>query len=497
MTGGLIQLVAYGEQDIHLTGNPQITFLKKVYKQHTNFSKESIPILLGNNPSFGKKITCEIERKGDLLHKIYLEIHLECSQYYNLETVVYDNGLSFIDYVEIEIGGQLMDKHYGEWMYIWTDLTYPMNKKLVLDQMLSPSIKSTEYPHRGVIYIPLNFWFNNNIGLALPLIALQYHPVKINVQFNSLKKIWSNLLTSKNNDLTLEMSSVFLYCDYIYLDTNERRYFAKNSHEYLIEQVQRNQYSIHSKSLMENIDLNLNHPVKELVWIIQNIYANSKENGLLIDKNYNIFNNEHVSNDNPVLFDIFNKNSSVPKTNNTPDTPPTISNVYYYGQDENDVSGKSLGNFIFNFNRGLATKGVNNKDQFEWATLKLNGSDRFRRRSSSYFRLVQRFQHHTGTGVQLIKGFKASDAFDSIEIHQPSIYMYSFAVEPEKHQPSGTCNFSRIDNAVLHLELHKSQNLGKTSDDGDSQIERRFRLYAINYNILKIESGMGGLLYTN
>ena len=132
MTGGLIQLVAYGNQDIHLTGNPQITFFKVVYRRHTNFSKEAIPILLGDNPDFGKKISCKIERKGDLLHKMYLEIHLECTEYYKLETVVFDNAYSFIDYIEVEIGGQLIDKHYGEWLYIWTDLTHSVDKKITI-----------------------------------------------------------------------------------------------------------------------------------------------------------------------------------------------------------------------------------------------------------------------------------------------------------------------------------------------------------------------------
>jgi len=288
------------------------------------------------------------------------------------------------------------------------------------------------------------------------------------------------------------------------LDTDERRRFAKKSHEYLIEQVQINRNSIHSKNLLVNIDLNLNHPVKEIIWVIQNTYAYEENNGLLTENDYNSYNYDIVANAADA-FSLDDTNGtgdasivlSYDADGYTPTTSPTLTNQYFYNLYDTAGDGYSLGNHIFNFCRGLSSNGVNNKDQLDYAVLKLNGSDRFRRRKSSYFRLVQRYEHHTGSGIRIKSRVKTSHGYDSIEVHKPCIYMYSFSLEPEEHQPSGTCNFSRIDNAVLHLELHKSQNLGKTADESGARIERIFRLYAINYNVLKIMSGMGGLAYKN
>jgi hypothetical protein len=584
MGGGLMQLVAYGAQDIYLSGNPQITFFKVVYRRHTNFSMESIQQTFNGDVGFDKKVTCTISRNGDLISKMYLEIDLEplpdtitneisvashdpifdtslygykdgtfsiptdvdlrdlskgftvkipdrwwytggdgetsintlpdisvigddqapgttpviVSVVYqwlgvSMETLtddedtiaelrevgytvttdettatiekelnlyvykgdneiisydefpgnailqrilesefeiveidesatgtpsveivndsgkvypVYDNtgteelkyeisttqtpsiptqewiGHKIIDYVEVEIGGQRIDKHYGDWLAIWNELTQTEGHWDGYKQMVEGS----------KLYIPLQFWFNRNPGLALPLIALQYHEVKLNIKFASKQNTYTNLTTRTTDATTTatdwmdlfdgvgDMKSASLYVDYVYLDTDERRRFAQVSHEYLIEQLQ----FTGDENVKNKIKLNFNHPVKELVWV------------------------EKLNGDQPT------------------------------------------GEFATSYSK---------------ATLQLNGHDRFSAREASYFQLVQPYQHHTRTPV-----------------HQ-DINVYSFSMKPEEHQPSGSCNMSRIDNATLYLENASNGNT--------------IKVFAINYNVLRVMSGMGGLAYSN
>ena len=358
MGGGLMQLVAYGAQDIYLTGNPQITFFKVVYRRHTNFAMESVAQTFDGVVKAGACVSATISRNGDLVHRVYLEIDGLQGASDTSTTKSFD----VIDYVELEIGGQLIDRHYGDWMKIWCELTHSASKSMLLTG-LSTGNKT---------WIPLQFAFCRNPGLAIPLIALQYHEVKLNFRF-------TKSLTSG--------ATVCLFCDYIYLDTDERRRFAQTSHEYLIEQVQSNRKNNLAAGCVNKVNLTFNHPVKELVW-----------------------------------------------------RDTKVSNI---------------------------TSGV----------LKLNGHERFSKRHGEYFSRVQRYQHHTGAG-------HFHDDADDVHVTDSMMttYMYSFALQPEEHQPSGTCNMSRIDNAVLELEAH-----------GASCVD----IYAVNYNVLRVMSGMGGLAYSN
>ena len=371
-----MQLVAYGAQDIYLTGNPQITFFKVVYRRHTNFAVESIEQTFNGSADLNKKFSCTIARNGDLLSRVYLEMDLTTGA----GGVAGAGGVfSLVDYVELEIGGQCIDKHYGDWMELWTDLSHDTDKRQLLSRMVRGGTVLNGVSTKRKCYLPLQFWFCRNPGLALPLIALQYHEVKLNVQF---KGAGPTTVTAMDN--------VCVYCDYIFLDTDERRRFAQVSHEYLIEQLQ---YSnalnagtpavANTSVVSTQAELRFSHPVKELIWDLTD-------------------------------------------SQGTP-ANPTVDD----------------------------------------ALLQLNGHDRFRRRSGSYFTNVQRYQHHTGaTGSE-------------------NAHVYSFALKPEDHQPSGTCNFSRIDNAVLNLN-YKGHNSAHT-----------LRVYAVNYNVLRIMSGMGGLAYSN
>ena len=405
MGGGLMQLVAYGAQDIYLTGNPQITFFKVVYRRHTNFSMESIEQTLNGTASLSSSVTSTVSRNGDLVHKMYLEYDPRAVQGTMVANKDLANNFShnLINEVELEIGGQRIDKHYGHWLQVWSELTEvnPTGAVAAVGETgTEPTSAATlfqtmSYNHTGLAnvtgaasgapqkaFVPLQFWFCRNPGLALPLIALQYHEVKVKVSFNAFTDIME---TGGVSGDTFTLSSMKLWVDYIYLDTDERRRFAQQSHEYLIEQLQV------QNTTAANADLTFNHPVKELIWT-----------GIAT-------------------------------------TPVT---AIAHGKS-NSASVAAAGNF----------------------KLKLNGHDRFQERDYRYFTRTQVHQHHSGFG-----GVNVRD----------SIAVYSFALKPEEHQPSGTCNFSRIDNARLEMT---------TATD--------LRVYAVNYNVLRVMSGMGGLAYSN
>jgi len=384
-----MQLVAYGAQDIYLTGNPQITFFKVVYRRHTNFSMESIEQTWNGSNNATGRCTATISRNGDLVHRLYLEVS-------GTTSAATDNLSSMIVDVELEIGGQKIDKQSGKWMEVWAELTEPNTSGLVAVQA-SPQLEGTPFQRMSGMgglhndgagaavlnaFIPLQFWFCRNPGLALPLIALQYHEVKV-----ILNHLISATLGANHSNK--------LWADYIYLDTDERRRFAQVSHEYLIEQVQEQ-----SLAALTTNDLNFNHPVKELIWACSSA-----------------------------------------------------------------VAGRTTTSLLSPF-AALADK----------AHIKLNGHDRFSARDSRYFTRTQVWQHHTGGGGLNVAGGQG------IGKSNDSIAVYSFALKPEEHQPSGTCNFSRIDNAQL---------ITSAAVPADTHI------YAVNYNVLRIMSGMGGLAYSN
>jgi hypothetical protein len=423
MGGGLLQLVAYGAQDVYLTGNPQITFFKVAYRRHTNFALEAIEQTFNGNATYGSRVTCQISRNGDLINRMYLQVKVPDAT--GLNYVPY-YGLRLLNYVEIEIGGQKIDKHYSHWLYIWNELSLPKSKRHGYNEMVGAyglnSIKNS------TLYIPLEFWFCRNIGLALPLIALQYHEVKVNINFESAANCGTATTLSANP------FTASLWVDYIYLDTDERRRFAQLSHEYLIEQLQfTGQEAIASNPIKTK--LNFNHPCKELIWFIA-------KNATDDSSKYNWYNYTTA----PSLITT-TKLGSI----------DTMHNLLQQTDINYNTSAK---------NQNYASNPVQN------AKLVLNGNDRFYERPGRYFNLVQPYQHHENI---------PSNA---------GINVYSFALKPEEHQPSGTLNMSRIDTAVLNLTFEKSNYFDPTT-------AHTLFVYAVNYNVLRILSGMGGLAYSN
>jgi len=496
MGGGLMQLVAYGAQDIYLTGNPQITFFKVVYRRHTNFSMESIEQTFNGSADFGKKVTCTISRNGDLMYRTYLQVTLpeisladSCDKFRWLNWI----GHVLIKSVELEIGGQRIDKHYGDWLHIWNELTQTAGHQSGYANMVGnvpaltqaysgsdSSVSVTTVPET-TLYIPLEFFFCRNPGLALPLIALQYHEVKINLEFRDARECyWA---VGKYASVTPVLRAASLYVDYIYLDTDERRRFAQVSHEYLIEQLQFTGDET-VVSTANKLKLNFNHPCKELIWVVQpdaNVdIAGTKAVGGPQWYNYTDALDRTWFTGTPsdplgggmggqAAAAVFNPEA-------LPYTGVLTSNGEYVVGGAVDSSGNAFGG-IDSTASLVRSDGVvplplydigNNPTSS--AKLQLNGHDRFSERDGRYFNLVQPYQHHEN-------------------VPSTGINVYSFGLKPEEHQPSGTCNMSRIDNATLQLTLTRAAVSGGRSC--------KVRVYATNYNVLRIMSGMGGLAYSN
>lgn len=459
--GGLLQLVAQGKQDVFLTGNPQITWFKMVYRRYTNFAMESQQIYFDGNPDFGKRVTALIPRRGDLLGPIIMEVVLPYVTMSDGTSGTYVNsvGYALIEEISLEIGEQEIDKQTGEWMEIWSTLSTPAGQQDALNNMLGrvdglnqpPIVIPASacavggYKYGATkVYVPLQFWFNKNPGLYLPLLAMQYHPIRINMKLRSLADMISNSnMSSSCSTLQPNPASIVdlkVWGDYVYLDTEERRRFVANTHEYLIEQVQYTpKISLPAGINTHNIRMEFNHPLRELIWVVQR------------------------------------------------DVMETTHEWFNFGST-------SL------FEPGIS------RDLLQDATLQVDGYDRFDTRDSGYFRLVQPYQYHTSTDVKKF------------------IYLYSFSLRPEDMQPSGSLNASRIDNMNMIINLRPDSNEpitltipvlgpnGETlyTDAAKTTIltntianpsytpnrgQAHIVIYAKNHNVLRVVNGFAGLLF--
>ena len=421
MAGGLMQLVAYGAQDVYLTGNPKVTFFQAVYRRHTNFAMENIEQTVNGTAANSGRVSVTIARNGDLVADMYVEMESE------IDLSLSDGGANpsnewvaerAIKDVELSVGGQRIDKHYQTWWRLYSELYLDNSKKTTWGKM-------TTGIDGAKVYLPLIFFFNRNPGLALPLIALQYHEVRLDFDLTS--------------DFTeyIKPSSFKVYANYIYLDTEERRRFAQKGHEYLIEQVQHTGTDTLSAGSNQK-RLSFNHPVKELVWCLSP--ANKTFN--------NMWN--------------FTTKSGV--TANDPQLGSSLVDA---------AAGAQVAHDLGNCPRivAAATSAAWSDDACSNMTdmkLVLNGQDRFKEQGSKYFNSVQPYNHHSGSPM-------------------PGIYSYSFALKPEEHQPTGTCNFSRIDNAQVAINAVSAAAGAPVT----------LNMFAVNYNVLRIQSGMGGLAFSN
>jgi hypothetical protein len=440
--GGLLQLVAVGKQDVFLTGNPQITWFKMVYRRYTNFAIESQSMFFDGDPDFGKRLTCTIPRRGDLLGPLVLEITLPEIYYTDNTLAAYVNsiGHALIEEVSLEIGEQEIDKHTGEWMEIWSELSIPAGQRQGFNNMIgrvdgSLVPPSTYPPNTAVangtisyqygavkLYVPLQFWFCKNPGLYLPLLAMQYHTVRINLKLRSLDRLVFLTGAPPDTDTNCNIADqvkknkildIRMYGDYVHLDVEERRRFVANTHEYLIEQVQYTPIvGIPAANTTSTIPLEFNHCVREVIWVLQRdaIEANNE---------------------------------------------------------------------WFNWSTTSVNEQGARRDMLQDAVLQFDGYDRFETRDAGYFRLVQPWQRHSNVPVGSF------------------IYVYSFAQKPEEMQPSGSFNASRIDTIKLQIYLRPDTNTLAVTDPNytPKRGNCHIRVYATNHNVLRVVNGFAGLLF--
>lgn len=530
-----MQIVAYGAQDQFLTGTPEITYWKISYRRHTNFAMESIEQTFNGQADFGRRVSCTISRNGDLAYRTYIQVTLpEINQDMKGSTGdVYARWLDFpgeqlISQVEIEIGGQRIDRQYGDWMHIWNQLTMSAEQQKGYYKMIGHTTQLTYItdptfadingpcaaaggagqvcaPRKALpettLYIPLLFWFCRNPGLALPLIALQYHEVKINVDFRPIGEcLWAvKDLTATANSQSVtaayqqSLVAASIYVDFIFLDTDERRKMAANPHEYLIEQLQfTGDESVGSSS--NKIKVNFNHPCKELIWVVQpdaNVdYCSSLEGGQTLFRVLGAqpFNYTDAIDVLPPAIHVFGGPEATSGTNavisgGTFEMPGALGHTGVGSADHawmtagvfDNGATDPTGSYVSD--AGTFVLAETALDMHCWgenpvvtAKLQLNGQDRISEREGSYFDVVQPWQHHT----------RAPDT---------GINVYSFALQPEAHNPSGTCNFSRIDNATLQLVLSSGTVAGVST--------AKVRVYAHSYNVLRVLAGMAGIAYSS
>ena len=517
MGGSLLQLVAVGAQDDYLTqnlsGNPQENYFKAKYHKHYNFAIETIEQTLNSKTVSNREQTATITRSGDLITNSYITL--------SKATFGFSEGDIFdmIDKVEVEIGSVLIDTHYGDWNAIWAELTTPGSKIDGYRNMLVENSGSVDNSS-GLIYYPLNFWFCRNPGLALPLISLQLHEVKINIK-------WGTIPINTNAKL---------WIDYVFLDDELRKHYAGNSHEYLIEQVQRQSNNANSNS----IRMYFNHPVKELIWVNSGSADGfslgcqfapignsgfSTNNGVYTpstiddDSNIKITLNGHdrVSFKEAKYFKIihpYQHHTRVPGPKRkilhfntcSPSTSWSLTSqaaILYTAHCymrilsvDLAVQTPAASSATASLVHGSSLSSGLTVSQTIVSSLALGTADTNTNyeATNSYVSIVPPGHIIGLLGSSTLAAFEGSLTITYEELprliggdrfNPSNIYCYSFALHPEKHQPSGTCNFSRIDAAYLQ----SNNNFGGSSSS--------LKIFAINYNVLRIMGGMGSLAFSN
>ncbi len=407
MGGAVLQLVSYGKQSDYLIGNPNISFFKYVHKRHTNFAIDSIPNNFSETLDFGRKSSCTIGKHGDLITKMFLQISLPELDDVNQVSWTNELGHSIIRKVEFLIGGVVVDTIDGDWLDIYSEFHVDASKREGYREMIKYSESFDNYTYRNKmnLFIPLHFWFTQNLGSALPLVALQYHDIVVNVYLRPFNETYFSE-TGANSPPETQIINSRIYCDYIFLDTKERKDFAQKEHEYLIVQHQKNDNNIiRYGNNSVNIELEFNHPTKAIYWTLQNKLA----------QKYNLWHDYSL---NPERIRIHNPIE-------------ILSSV----------------------------------------EMKINGQDRFTEKEAEHFRLLEPMKY----GSTIPRKF---------------MYNYNFGVYNDKYQPSGTINFSRIDNSNMLFKFNMD-----TSEDQNNDID--IKIFAVNYNILRIKNGMGGVIFND
>jgi len=457
-----MQLVAYGAQDVYLTGQPKVTFFQAVYKRHTNFAMENIQQTVNGTPSNSGRVSVTIARNGDLVGNMYVRLQPTQVSYSNLTSTGTNIDMNWVAEraiadIELTIGGQRIDKHYQTWFRLYAEVFLGESDKINYGKMASSPAPTADSTNVNSVFLPLLFFFNRNPGLYLPLIALQYHEVRMDFDLTSYFTLYFGA-----------SAPVFeVWANYVYLDTEERRRFAQKGHEYLIEQVQHTggdsvTASSTSGPGAQTIRLSFNHPVKELIWCYANTTStsnNSLWNFCTSQSNVALT----VASNVLTTFNLLPHELGVPRLAGSSNLYVTATSTGLLSNSQTTgwfEEGSALG-----YGTAIGGYEVGPLQNFK---VVLNGQDRFKEQVGKYFNQYIPLVYHTGTPY-------------------PGIYVYSFALQPEEHQPTGTCNFSRIDNAQVAVNLKVNANFSNPLQ----------KMFAVNYNILRIQSGMGGLAFSN
>ena len=503
MPGGLIQLKAYGAQDLNLTGNPQISFFKTVYRRYTNFAMEyytlfpEVNLALSENDTVVYKF--DIKRNGDLVNNIYFNFTIPdiySNENRNFQWIK-NLGTSIIHKVGIFIGGSLIDESYGEWMNIWNELSLDENKKEKYNDMIgntpefySPSLalgNGGYYPEKNkladtipsirgkIIRVPLIFWFNKNSSLALPLIALQYNPVSINVEVRKILDLYTiidinnsseshkcrikpskenksydtkykinNFIKGLDNTNDFEINP-YLHINYIYLGKEEMNKFAKSEHKYLISQVKKNNFTAVGSA---TLSLSIHNPVYYMVIVAKRTDIEDRNDW----NNYTNWINENIP---PYSITGFNN-------------PYFEKHLDYLDNNTYLLSERVIEKFG---NYELKKSPFIIKSM----QLKLDGTDRFANEGFDFFNKSMPYNY-------------------SKRIPKDGIYFYSFSLNPFEYQPSGSCNMSRFSNIELFIETVESPTI---PTNNEKLYKYDIDVYTVNYNILRIFGGMGNVEFSN
>lgn len=497
MGSGIIQIVSNsGVEDLYLTFDPQITFYKAIYKRYTNFAVECKNQFFDGKPDFGERVTCTISKHGDLIQQIYLIVTIpNIPIFYNEDQTVNEVykfkwikklGYGLINTIELDIGGKIIDKHYGDYMNIWYELTVGLNKRRGLDKMIGNIEELTDFSNGKNAYtlrIPLNFFFCIDSGLSLPLIAMQYSTVKIHVEFNDFNKC---CVIGPTHSLVINESMVIfekyelirqvinnVECFGIYMNydilTKSIQYIPVNASIPFQAPDTLNpafDYSIIGTSSIgvatpkiNSIQTKLNIPSVSVSLQGANLLVNyvylDKEERLKFAKS----NHEYLITQVQMLGDrvITNTNNQI-KLGFIHPSKEIIFRV--------QMSYLLNGNNTFNYTN-LYVDGTN---LIKNVTLLFNGEERFGQVQNDYCNLVEVYKYHTNS---------PSDGVNVI----------SFSLKPEDFvQPTGGPNLSKIDDAVLQFSVDSSITYLNTAI---------LRVYNRNWNVLRIINGICAIAFKN
>lgn len=488
---GLLILVSVGKENLYISAQPEITFFKIAYRRHTNYSIEPTPQYFKTTPDFGRRCTVNIAKNADLLGMTYLYVELPNIQMENFSSDhknikkfawVEKIGLALINFVEIEIGGTIIDRHYGDWLNIWNELTIGMGIKKSYNKMIGNIPELTTFSltkSSRILYIPFSFWFCQDTGLALPLIALAHNDIKIHVEFNDIDlcyKLSPSYFIQTNNQFCIFNSGEKFYQiynnnkiigEFIYFDTiTQKLYYNPIKGKFVIPTIQNDPKL---KLIGEDSKTDINIKIGSVV-VKDDDYFKFNKPSLI--NSYLLVN--YIYLDNFERFNFLNNAHEylIQTVQSLPDQLIFSTNASYKLPLFNPVkiliwrcllsSNKSFNN-QFNY----TTFPYTSEEEYliNKNLLVTNSINRMELDSIQYYTNIPKYQY-------------------SLVNSQKGIFMYSFALNPKDLQPSGSLNFSKINDAYLQLTMNSIVNY---------QNPVSLKCYSVQYNLLRTYNGIGGL----